>query len=384
MTKGPKATKKEKLATVDAPFPYFGGKRKIAQQVWRRLGNPTTYVEPFAGSMAVLLARPHDHEWWAKRETVNDASGHVINFYRAVAADPEAVARYANWPVSELDLTARHLELVNRQELLATELGNDPKFYDPELAGWWIWGISAWVGGEWCSGLGPWRREPGGPGVYRKMPMSSASHGGKGVHRTLSGHPARWISSNVPDLDAEIFEEMHQSFEAISQRLRRVRILCGDWKRTTKSVVKPSGKDITGIFIDPPYALSDRRANLYGPTDSRKKGGRFEQKVEESRDIHLESRTWALSLTDETQYRIAYCTYQSDSENALFIDAGWTGLPWTAAGGYGLQSDRRARDNRQREIVWFSPSCLPDTEQEPKKRGESRATSGLAISGEDS
>ncbi len=41
-----------------APFPYFGGKSRVADEVWRRFGNPKTYVEPFCGSCAVLLARP--------------------------------------------------------------------------------------------------------------------------------------------------------------------------------------------------------------------------------------------------------------------------------------------------------------------------------------
>ena len=41
-----------------APFPYFGGKSKIAADVWARLGRPKQYVEPFCGSAAMLLAAP--------------------------------------------------------------------------------------------------------------------------------------------------------------------------------------------------------------------------------------------------------------------------------------------------------------------------------------
>lgn len=33
-----------------APFPYFGGKRRAAPIIWRELGDPAGYVEPFAGS----------------------------------------------------------------------------------------------------------------------------------------------------------------------------------------------------------------------------------------------------------------------------------------------------------------------------------------------
>lgn len=58
-----------------APFPYFGGKRRVADAVWARLGDAPNYVEPFAGSAAVLLARPDSHEWWDRFETINDSSG---------------------------------------------------------------------------------------------------------------------------------------------------------------------------------------------------------------------------------------------------------------------------------------------------------------------
>ena len=59
--------------TLRAPFPYFGGKRRAASLVWEAIGNVDHYVEPFCGSAAVLLARPHE----GRCETVNDADGMV-------------------------------------------------------------------------------------------------------------------------------------------------------------------------------------------------------------------------------------------------------------------------------------------------------------------
>jgi site-specific DNA-adenine methylase len=38
-----------------APFPWFGGKSRAAKLIWSRLGDVPNYVEPFAGSLAVLL-----------------------------------------------------------------------------------------------------------------------------------------------------------------------------------------------------------------------------------------------------------------------------------------------------------------------------------------
>lgn len=37
------------VGTLKAPFPYFGGKRRVAELVWSRLGDPINYIEPFAG-----------------------------------------------------------------------------------------------------------------------------------------------------------------------------------------------------------------------------------------------------------------------------------------------------------------------------------------------
>lgn len=48
-------------------------------------------------------------------ETVNDLDAYVANFWRSVAHDPEAVAKYADWPVNEDDLHARHKWRSRRQ-----------------------------------------------------------------------------------------------------------------------------------------------------------------------------------------------------------------------------------------------------------------------------
>lgn len=87
-----------------APFPWFGGKSRVQVQVWERFGDVRNYVEPFAGSLAVLLGRPSE----PKIETVNDLDCWIANFWRALAADPEQLAHHADWPVNEADLHARH------------------------------------------------------------------------------------------------------------------------------------------------------------------------------------------------------------------------------------------------------------------------------------
>ena len=39
------------MHTLKAPFPFFGGKSRVADNVWSRFGNVPNYVEPFAGSL---------------------------------------------------------------------------------------------------------------------------------------------------------------------------------------------------------------------------------------------------------------------------------------------------------------------------------------------
>ena len=74
-----------------APFPFFGGKSRVADNVWSRFGNVPNYVEPFAGSLAVLLGRPHIPGC----ETVNDKDCYISNFWRSLRQDSQGVAR---WP----------------------------------------------------------------------------------------------------------------------------------------------------------------------------------------------------------------------------------------------------------------------------------------------
>ena len=72
------------VAKYKAPFPYIGGKSRVAAEVWARFGDVPNYVEPFFGSGAVLFKRPAEHDWAHRIETVNDADGMVANFWRAL------------------------------------------------------------------------------------------------------------------------------------------------------------------------------------------------------------------------------------------------------------------------------------------------------------
>lgn len=131
-----------------APFPAFGGKSRIADLVWLRLGDVRNFIEPFAFSAAVLLRRPVV----GAIETINDSNCFVANFWRAVQRDQDAVAAHADWPVNEADLHARHRWLVHSDRATAAlrKVREDPDYSDARIAGWWCWGACMWIGSGWC------------------------------------------------------------------------------------------------------------------------------------------------------------------------------------------------------------------------------------------
>jgi hypothetical protein len=291
-----------------APFPYFGGKRALAPEIWRRFGNVPNYVEPFAGSLAVLLSRPHP----AKTETVNDLDCYLSNFWRAVQADPEAVASWADYPVSEIDILSRHDWLLAAGASLRESMRSDPLFYDTQVAGWWAWGACSWIGGGWC--VAPSEQLPhlgdAGMGINRKLPHLGDA--GRGAY-------------------------IREYMAALSARLRDVRIACGDWSRVlAPSVTHRHG--VTAVFLDPPYGE--------GAMDYSAGGNRT--------GILQDVAAWAVSEGNNPLMRIALCGY----EGAVDMPASWSVHRWKARGGYGSQGEGDGRVNAGRECVWFSPHCL--------------------------
>lgn len=70
------------------PMPYLGGKITLASQIVALLGDHEHYVEPYGGSLAVLLAKQR-----APMETVNDLDGDLMLFWRVLRDRPNELAR---------------------------------------------------------------------------------------------------------------------------------------------------------------------------------------------------------------------------------------------------------------------------------------------------
>lgn len=377
----------ESVAGLRAPFPWFGGKTRAAPLIWERLGPVPNYVEPFAGALGCLLARPYA----PGIETINDLDGFVANAWRAISLAPEATAQWADWPVSECCLHARHLWLRERRASLSARLMADPDYCDPKIAGWWLWGISCWIGGGWCGAgsAGPWgvvdghfvhlgnagqgvqRQLPhlgdagrgvkrllphlgtAGRGVTRKRPLLGGEGSGQGVKRLLphlsdagqgvirqrphlgGAGPAQGIHTQGTSQDLRAY------FQALSARLRRTRVCCGDWQRIMgESVTVCHG--LTGILLDPPYSQEEGRdKDLY---------------AEESATVAHDVREWCLANGHHPLLRIVLCGY-GDVHDALLAQ-GWVKQPWKTNGGMGNQGQGRGRANKAREMLWCSSACL--------------------------
>jgi hypothetical protein len=249
--------------------------------------------------------------------------------------------------VSECDLHSRHLWLVERREDITGKLMADPAWFDAQAAGWWVWGACAWIGSGWCSGDGPWVRGEGGlvlsnagQGINRKLPhLGNAGQGinrqfphlgdaGQGINRKCgaafaddaspAGSPAEWLSM-------------------LSERLRSVRVACGEWDRVTgDSVLDPMrcGGHV-GVFLDPPYDSGNVEYSAGGA------------------GIAADVRDYAIRIGARQECRVALCGY---SEHDALDAAGWTPHRWKTKGGYSSQGGENA--NQSREVVWFSPHCV--------------------------
>lgn len=314
------------MTALRAPFPYFGGKRAIADDVWQRFGRPKQYIEPFCGSAAILLAAPNP----CSLEVIGDGSGFIANFWRAVRHQAMAVAEWADYPVSHIDLGARHGWLLGQRAALAEALPDPNWPGDAKVAGWWLWGQCAWIGSGWCDWDGNARDGLGqiphvgnaGLGVQAIGKIPHVSDAGRGVQAigqiphvsnagrgfvplTSSGRTAiKWLGK-------------------LSARLERVRVIHGDWSRTLNHHY---GGGDTAVFFDPPY---DGFEGVYGNgTDG------LQAIVDWCREHeHL---------------RIALCGHGGDYDLP-----GWDAVQWSRdSTSYGSVKTKDA------ECVWYSPGCL--------------------------
>lgn len=168
---------------------WAGGKSRLLQHILPLIGKHTCYCEPFAGGLAVLLAKER-----APVEVINDRHGDLICFYRCVRFHAEAL-------VTELEFV-----LNSRREF--ADFRAQPGLTDIQRASRWFYRNRLCFGGADIDTFG-----------------TSA----------LSSSDSR--------------TRRMETIQELSVRLDRVVIEELDWEACLRRYDRPS----TQFFLDPPY-----------------------------------------------------------------------------------------------------------------------------------
>ena len=298
---------------------------------------------------------------------------------------PDELAKYCDWPVNHADLNARR-KYLNGNAGLLTKLCEDPEYFDAKMAGYWIWAMSCWIGsgltrkdsiprldsGVGCTkgiiekrpNLGNARRGvaqdlsrnrpqvalQGGVHALSQIPLLNhetgvcrrpcyGANGAHGVHKvTLTAEPDPLLDVRDPYTPG-----LYEWFRQLSERLRRVRVVCGDWTRVCGGDWQDD-RGICGMFLDPPYdpEKCNRDAKIY---------------TEESATVANDVREWCRKRGALKTYRIVLAGYFE--EHSSLLDEGWTVHRWSAHGGFANRGKGKSQGeiNRHKEALFFSPHC---------------------------
>lgn len=182
-------------------------------------------------------------------------------------------------------------------------------------------------GDEYYGGLGV--HADGGEAGNRPQ-LADAYSRGRGVHGDDSKGTCR-----------ERREWLVGWFHRLRDRLRTVRVCCGDWLRVCDSENVTTRLGVTGIFFDPPYSHeAGRDMTLY---------------ASESGTVAHDVRQYCLERGDNKMMRIALCGYEGEGHEEL-EKHGWTVVKWKSSGGYGNRTEK-GKENARKERIWFSPHC---------------------------
>lgn len=174
-------------------FPYVGGKSFLKKHILPLIPPHKTYLEPFAGGLAVLLAKER-----SRVECINDANSEIVNFYRYVRNHLEALkAELAGHLNSRSDFEYM------MQATPVTDLQKAVRWYLLKVCSFGAYSNS-------------WGR------------AKSQYHG--------------------------FDEDRHLALiSAVAERLKRVLIECGDWETVVTFFDTPE----TFTYFDPPYIEAD-------------------------------------------------------------------------------------------------------------------------------
>lgn len=360
-----------------APFPWVGGKSRQAELMLKYLDHEDSrckrYIEPFAGSIATLLKREQVD---AELETVNDLDGLIINAWRAIVADPQALAKKClERPVSEVDLMASDFRLRAQRERLTNKLRADLDYYETDLAASWLVYQAYWIGSGFTSVTGPWVVEDGGvvskksegtkaqvpvavhQGVRactRMQPPSGSTH--KGVRACTRAQPPVGVAHSGVRARSE--EGLLKWFTELQDRLLRVRFVQGDWRRIlTTSYLKGTNtppKQPSAVLLDPPYDAQSQKGMTYEYFSAKKD-------AQDEESVSTGVRRWCLENGSQEWLRIVLCGRAKEHDELL--QHGWekihvnkTAPGFKRAGKDGKIAEVNTR--RKEEYIWVNPAAI--------------------------
>src|SRR5688572_22975107 len=198
------ANGKEKAKVVKPPFGYYGAKQRIAADIVGKLPPHNAWVEAFCGSAAITLAKEP-----APIEVINDRDGHIVNLFRVLRNNPNALTR-------RIALTP-----YARQEFVAAAR-TTKKLSSVERARRFLARTMMTVNGT-ASGAG-------------FSYSSSYTRNGK------EARVSRW--HNLPE-----------RLSKVAERLRNVRVENRDARRLLETFLD---RPATLIYLDPPYFVKRR------------------------------------------------------------------------------------------------------------------------------
>lgn len=193
---------------MSALLPWFGGKIKTADWIRSHFPGHHTYVEPFGGAMAVLLAKPP-----SPVEVYNDVDQELVNFWRVVR-DPVAFE-----------------QLRHRIEL------------------------TPYARAEWR-----WARGGRGQGD----PVERAARWWTVIRQGFSATDTSWsftVDSTARGMSRETSKYLAaiEMLPQVHARISRVQIDCLDWRE----MFARYDRERTLFYCDPPYVMATRRNGGY-------------------------------------------------------------------------------------------------------------------------
>ena len=275
---------------VRPPLKWHGGKRYLAPKIVALMPRHLHYVEPYAGGLAVLLARdPDDKRLWLGEaspvrgvsEVVNDINGRLTNFWKVLQGE-ESFAKFQRI-VSAIPFSEREWKDAHAHEYGRDPVGDAAAFF-----------------------------------VDCRLSLAGRMNGFTGVTRTRTrGGRNNEVNAWLNCVDG---------LPAVHRRLRNVLILDG---RPALDVIRAHDGPNTLFYCDPPYLHETRSApQVYA----------FEMTEDDHREL--------LDVLRQCRGKVMLSGYPSRLYDETL--AGWTrhafDLPNHAAGG-------RTKD-RETEILW--------------------------------